>query len=122
MLISQVQKNSQKPGRRRFSSDRDLYAPVSDHELEEENKPASQPYHVSAARSAAGRRARMTTGSVSAVIRGTHSTREESARRASTSGLKPNVSRAADGRHIPSGTPIRENDDLSNECSEAVLN
>jgi quercetin dioxygenase-like cupin family protein len=52
---------------------------------------------------------------------GTRSTREASAQPAFTSGLKPNVSRAAVGLLIRSGMRIRENDDLSNECAEAVL-
>jgi hypothetical protein len=37
------------------------------------------------------------------------------------SGPTPSASLAADGRRIPIGTPIRENDDLSNERGEAVL-
>jgi mannose-6-phosphate isomerase-like protein (cupin superfamily) len=59
--------------------------------------------------------------SASVVIRGTRSIRAASAPHACTSGLKRNVYRAADGRRIRFGTPIRENDDLSNECGEAVL-
>jgi len=58
---------------------------------------------------------------VSAVIRGIALIREASAQRASTSGLRPSACRAGDGRDIRTGTPIRENDDLSNECGEAVL-
>jgi quercetin dioxygenase-like cupin family protein len=52
---------------------------------------------------------------------GIRSTPEASAPRVFTSGLRPSAYRVADGRRIRIGTPIREDDDVSNECGEAVL-
>ena len=95
---------------------------VVDRELEEDRNSVLRSRRASAARSAAGRPRKKINGSVLVGTSGTALTPEASARLAFTSGLKRNASRAADGRHIPSGTPIRENDDLSNECREAVLN
>ena len=66
------------------------------------------PAHVFAARSAAGRRAKRTSGLASADMSGIRSTREESAQLAITSGLKPNASCAVDGRRTRSGMRIRE--------------
>ena len=79
------------------------------------------PTLVSAARCAAGRPAKKTNGSAHAGMSGTPSTREASAPRVFTSGLRPSAYRVTDGRRIRTGTPIREDDDVSNECGEAVL-
>ena len=76
---------------------------------------------ASGARSAAGRPAKKTDGLVIADTNGTHSIRAASAQRAFTNGLRPNASRAVDGRRTRSGMRIREDDDTSNECGEAVL-
>jgi len=89
--------------------------------LKRRRSPPSQNLRASVVRSAAGRPARKTNGSASAVIRGTPSRREAFAPSAYTSGAKRNVSRAADGRRIRSGMPIRKNDDVSNKCGEALL-
>jgi quercetin dioxygenase-like cupin family protein len=70
---------------------------------------------------AGGRCVKKTSGFVPAGMSGTHSTPEECAPPACTSGLKPSAYLVAAGRRIRIGTPIRENDDLSNECGEAVL-
>src|ERR1700688_890264 len=61
------------------------------------------PAHVFAARSAAGRPAKKTSGSAPAVTSGTLSIREPSAQPACTSGLKRSASLAADGRRIRIG-------------------
>jgi quercetin dioxygenase-like cupin family protein len=58
---------------------------------------------------------------VRAAMCGIRSTPEASAPRVFTSGLRPSAYRVADGRRIRIGTPIREDDDVSNECGEAVL-
>jgi hypothetical protein len=63
---------------------------------------------ASAARSAAGRRAKMTSGSAPAVADGTRSTREVFAQPASTSGLKRSASCVVDGRRTRSGMCLRE--------------
>jgi len=68
--------------------------------------PANPNRRVSAARSAAGRLAKRTNGSASAVIRGTRLKREAYVPRACTSGLKLSASHAADGRRIRSGMLI----------------
>jgi hypothetical protein len=52
---------------------------------------------------------------------GTRSILEAYAPRAFTSGLKHSAFHLADGRRIRSGTRSRENDDLSNEYRDAVL-
>jgi len=85
------------------------------------SKTGTHPAHASAARCAAGLHAMKTAGSASADILGTRSTLAASVPRACTSGLKLSAFLAADGRGIRTGTPIRENDDLSIECGEAVL-
>jgi hypothetical protein len=77
--------------------------------------------HASAARSAAGRRAKRTNGSAHAATSGTRSILAGFALPAFTSGLRRNAYLAADGRRTRIGMPPRENDDLSNECREAVL-
>ena len=58
--------------------------------------------------SAAGRPARMTAELVTAVIRGIPLIRAACAHLASINGLKPNASRAVDGRRIPIGMRICE--------------
>jgi hypothetical protein len=52
---------------------------------------------------AVGRPARTTAGLARAAMSGTRSTQEESARRASTRGLQPNISLAPAGRRTPTG-------------------
>jgi hypothetical protein len=59
--------------------------------------------HASAARSAAGRLAKKTSGLAPADMNGTRSTLEAYAQLASISGLKPSAFLAADGRHIRVG-------------------
>jgi hypothetical protein len=68
-----------------------------------ERKPTIQPVQASAAHSAAGRPAKKTNGLAPAGMNGTHSTWEEFASPASTSGLKPSAHRAADGLRIRIG-------------------
>jgi len=87
--------------------------------LKRRRSPATR--SASAARSAAGRHGKKTSGSVRAAMCGIRSTPEASAPRVFTSGLRPSAYRVADGRRIRIGTPIREDDDVSNECGEAVL-
>ena len=57
----------------------------------------------SAARSAAGRRAKKTDGSAPAATNGTLSIQEKCVKPASISGLRPSASLAGDGRRIRSG-------------------
>ena len=64
---------------------------------------STPPAHASGAHSAAGRPSRMTSGLVAAGTSGTRSIRVECALPAFISGLKPNASRAVEGRHIRSG-------------------
>jgi hypothetical protein len=64
---------------------------------------STPPVRASAARSAAGRPGRKTTGFAPAGTNGTRSIREESVRRVSISGLRPNASSVADGRRIRTG-------------------
>jgi hypothetical protein len=71
--------------------------------LKNTERPAGRNRRASAARSAAGRPAKRTSGSALAAMSGTRSTREASAQLACTSGLKRSASRAADGRLIRSG-------------------
>jgi hypothetical protein len=66
-------------------------------------KASIRPAPASDARSAAGRPASTTAGLVAAATRGTLLTREECARRASTTGPQLNALLAADGRRIPTG-------------------
>jgi hypothetical protein len=87
-------------------ADNPVIAP--DRELEDDKNLEESDPRASAARSAAGRPARKISGSVSAVIRGIPSTREECAPVASTSGLKRSASLAADGRRIRSGISRNE--------------
>jgi hypothetical protein len=63
----------------------------------------THPARASAAHYAVGRPARKTTGSASADSNGTPSKQEESARLASTSGLRLNACLAVDGRRTPIG-------------------
>jgi len=72
------------------------------------SKTETHPAHASAARYAAGRPARKIAGSASAAMSGIRSIRAASAPHAFTSGLRPSVSRAADGRRIRIGIHIRE--------------
>ena len=87
-------------------ADNPVIAP--DRDVEEERSPVTPNRRASAVRSAAGRLAKRTSGSVSAVMSGTRSTPEASARRACTSGLKRSASRAVDGRRTRSGMRLRE--------------
>jgi len=59
--------------------------------------------HASAARAAAGRRAKTITGPVPADMNGTRSTPEASARPVCSGGKKHNASRAIAGHRIPIG-------------------
>jgi NAD(P)-dependent dehydrogenase (short-subunit alcohol dehydrogenase family) len=70
---------------------------VLDRELDA-GRASIRPAPASAARSAAGRPARTTCGLAPAAMSGTRSTREQSARRASSSGLRPSASRVPAGR------------------------
>jgi hypothetical protein len=76
---------------------------VLDRELEKEKDlgPSGPSIRV---RCVVGRPARTTAGLVAAGMSGIRSTQEESARRASTSGLQPSVSPAPGGRRTPIGT------------------
>src|SRR5206468_3649256 len=58
--------------------------------------------------SAVGRLAKKTSGSAPAAMSGIPSTREASAQPVCTNGLKPNASRAVDGRRTRSGMRLRE--------------
>src|SRR5271170_4997379 len=71
--------------------------------LRKRESPASRNRHASAARSAVGRPDKKTVGSAHADTSGTRSTAGESAPPASTSGLRPSASLAADGRCIRTG-------------------
>ena len=71
---------------------------VLDKELDEEKMVGRLPTPAFAARCAAGRPARRTNGSASAVIHGTLSTREASAQPAFTSGMRPSAFPVVDGR------------------------
>jgi hypothetical protein len=66
-------------------------------------KASVRPALAFGARSVVGRPARTTAGLARAAMSGTRSTREESARRASTRGLQPSVSLAPAGRRTPTG-------------------
>jgi hypothetical protein len=76
--------------------------------------------HAFAARSAAGRPAKKTSGSAPAGTSGTRSTPEASARLAFTSGLRRNVSRAAVGRRTRCGMRSNEADGAI-ESKKAVI-
>jgi hypothetical protein len=76
--------------------------------LRKTRSPALQNPRASGSRSAAGRRAKRTSGFALAAVNGTRSILEACAQPACTSGLKHNVSRAADGRHIPNGIATRD--------------
>ena len=89
--------------------------------LNKRKSPANRNRRASAARCAAGRPARKITGSALAAWNGTPLIQVEYVLLASISGLKLSASRAVDGLRILCGMPIRENDDLSNECGKAVL-
>ena len=67
--------------------------------------PAGQNHRASAARSAAGRPAKKTSGSVSAVTHGIPLIREACAQPAFTSGAKPSAFRVAAGRSTRDGIP-----------------
>ena len=66
-------------------------------------RPTSRLARASVARSAAGRRAKKTNGFAPAAMSGILSTREASALRACTTGVRPSASRAHGGRRIRSG-------------------
>jgi hypothetical protein len=71
--------------------------------LRKTRNPASPNPRASAARSVAGRPERTTNGFAPAGTSGTRSTLEAFAQPACTSGLKPNASRAVDGRRTRCG-------------------
>jgi hypothetical protein len=77
------------------------------------------PTHASAARSAAGRPGKRTSGSAPVAMSGTRSTREASAQPACTSGLKPSAFRALAGRRIRIGTRHRRSA-MPTPCGSAM--
>ena len=87
---------------------------VPDRELKKRRSPVSLNRRAYGALSAVGRRAKNTNGSVLVGTSGTPLTPEASVQPVCTSGLKRSAFHAADGRRIPSGMPIPEDDDLSN--------
>ena len=71
-------------------------------------KASTRPAHAFDAHSVVGRPAKTTAGLVAVAMSGIRSTREECARRVSTSGLQHSVSLAAAGRHTPIGIRSHE--------------